>query len=267
MQQQTTRAARDVVAPIQLSEGEVRFYNDEGYILLPGLLDEAAVAKLRAEVLDVMAAAGVSPERLNQAASTRDKLIQSGQYLAGSALDSFIHSQALQAIASQLMQGPARLYMPFTAVKSGGGGGTFHFHQDNQYTRFDGPGINCWFALSDMSPENGCLQIVPRSHLAGTLDSVSPDGDGHRAVAQDPTRFLPIRMRAGDCVAFTRLTIHGSGANTTSQARLAYALQFHREDVSAAWDGETRLLSERPRWNVGPVAELSKPESKGRDGH
>ena len=83
------------------------------------------------------------------------------------------------------MEGPATLYLPFTAVKSGGGGGRFHFHQDNQYTRFDGPGINIWIALSPMSPENGCLQVVPRSHLAGTLDSVeNPDGDGHRTVAQ-----------------------------------------------------------------------------------
>jgi 2-oxoglutarate-dependent dioxygenase len=174
----------------------------------------------------------------------------------------------LREIATQLMEGPATVYLPFSAVKAGGGGGTFHFHQDNQYTRFDGPGINLWMALSPMSPENGCLMVVPRSHLSGTHDWVSPDGDGHRAVANDPTRFLPIRMNPGDIIAFSRLTIHGSGANHTNEPRLAYAVQFHRDDVNAIWDGEApRNLKENPRWSTGPATQITPPDAAGRDGH
>lgn len=270
LKEATSARLVDPIAPIRLSDGEVRFYNDEGYLLLPGLLSPEIVEAMREEVFAVMESAGFDRERLRHAGSTREKLVQSNQYLEDSALDAFVHSKSMREIASQLMGGPSTLYLPFTAVKSGGGGGTFHFHQDNQYTRFDGPGINCWFALSDMTPENGCLQVVPRSHHAGTLDSVSPDGDGHKAVASDPTRFLPLRMRAGDAIAFTRLTIHGSGPNTTDDARLAYALQFHRNDVRATWKDvvEPQLLVENPRWtHIGPVKELSKPDAKGRDGH
>jgi 2-oxoglutarate-dependent dioxygenase len=259
----------DPVAALSLSEGEKRFYADEGYLVLPGLLSDESVARLREEVLQVMESAGMSRERIRQASGTSDKLVQSHQYLPGWEMDGLVNSPSLLLIAAQLMGGPSTLYLPFTAVKSGGGGGTFHFHQDNQYTRFDGPGINCWFALSDMTPENGCLQVVPRSHLDGTRDSVSPDGDGHRAVAQDPTRFLPVRMRAGDAIAFSRLTIHGSGPNTTPEARLAYAIQFHRNDVRATWQdtSQGQLLIEHPRWSTGPVAELSRPDARGRDGH
>jgi len=264
----TLEIARDIVAPLQLSEGEVRFYNEEGYLYMPGLLSGDGLAQAREEVLQVMEAAGFSYERLCQAQSSKDKLYQSGQYLAGSALDGLLNSPSLRSIAGQLMGGPSSLYLPFTAVKSGGGGGAFHFHQDNQYTRFDGPGINCWFALSDMSPENGCLQVVPRSHLAGTIDSVeSPDGDGHRTVAQDPTRFLPVRMRAGDCIAFSRLTLHGSGPNNTHEPRVAYAVQFHRNDVNATRGGETFNLLQRPGFDTSPVKKLSRPDEKSKDGH
>jgi 2-oxoglutarate-dependent dioxygenase len=120
-----------------------------------------------------------------------------------------------------------------------------------------------------MTPENGCLMIVPRSHAAGTLESeFSPDGDIHKKVKYDPTDFLPIRMRAGDCVAFTRLTVHGSGPNTTDQPRVAYAVQFHRNDVR--WidpkNGEKKLLTEFPRWTIKPVENYSVPTGK-RDGH
>ncbi len=157
------------------------------------------------------------------------------------------------------MQGSATLYLPFTAVKNGGGGGKFHFHQDNQYTRFDGPGINIWIALVEMSPANGCLQIAPSTHLDGTIDSVeSEDKDGHRTVAVEPESFLPMRMMPGDAVAFTRLTLHGSGANNTDEPRIAYAIQYHRDDVHATRNGEDiGLLKENPVYNNDPVEYFS----------
>lgn len=258
----------DVIPNWTLSKGEVRFYKDEGYLLLPGLLQSTAIDAVREEIFAVMEAGGLSRERLQQAQSSREKLIQSGQYLADSTLDALINSAHLRALATQLMGGPSTLYMPFTAVKSGGGGGTFHFHQDNQYTRFDGPGINLWFALSDMSPENGCLQVVPRSHLGGTLTAVdNPDGDGHRTVAQEPARFLPVRMRAGDCIAFSRLTLHGSGPNTRQEPRLAYVVQFHRNDVNATRAGQMFSLLAHPPHHTAPVPELSRPNARSQDGH
>ena len=257
-----------VVQPLQLSEGEIRFYKDEGYLVIPGLLNAEFIEELREEVFAVMEVAGASRQSLCQATQARHKLIQSGQYLAGSHLDWFINSADLLCVAAQVMGGPSSIYMPFTAVKSGGGGGRFHFHQDNQYTRHEGHSCNIWFALSPMSPENGCLQVVPRSHLSGTLDAVgSSDGDGHRMVAKEPERFLPLRMHPGDAVVFSRLTLHGSGPNLTNEPRLAYAVQFHRNDTSAFFDGESKLLTERPRFSTSPVSELSKPQAKSQDGH
>lgn len=259
----------DVVKPLELTEGEVRFYKDEGYLVIPGLLNPDDLHQLRENVLDVMEACGSDRERLTRSQSSKDKLIQSNQYLAGSALDGLVNSDRLRAIAGQLMEGLATLYLPFSAVKSGGGGGTFHFHQDNQYTRFDGPGINLWCALVDMTPENGCLQVVPRTHLQGTVDSVgSVDGDGHRMVAKEPDRFLPVRMHAGDVIAFSRLTIHGSGPNQTAEPRVAYAVQYHRDDVNRLTEDGPKSLKEFPVYtDIGPKTKLEMPTEKSLDGH
>jgi 2-oxoglutarate-dependent dioxygenase len=266
-----------VVNTLELSPGETRFYNDEGYLYIPGLIKQEFIEPLQRDVLDVMAACGATPERLRQAVQAvpgkiRDKLIQSHQYLAGSALDRFVNSPQMLHIAEQLMGGPSTLYLPFTAVKSGGGGGSFHFHQDNQYTRFDGPGINLWCALTDMTPENGCLQMAPRTHLQGTLDKMEnggdPNGDMYRMLAKDPERFLPVRMRAGDCVAFSRLTIHGSGVNHTREPRIGYALQYHRDDVHRMTPDGPLLLKDFPVYtDIGPKAGLAMPVEKSRDGH
>lgn len=260
----------DGVRALQLTTNEIKFYNTEGYLYLPGLISREDAAAMRAEVIDIMAGLGVSYERLCRAQDSGDKLRQTQQYLAGSRLDSLVNSPNLVDIAGQLMQGPSTVYMSFTAVKNGGGGGKFHFHQDNMYTRFDGPGINIWFALHEMTPENGCLMMAPRTHLRGTLDAVqSSDGDNHRMIRVEPEDFLHVRMMPGDAIAFTRLTLHGSGPNMTDEPRIGYAVQFHRDDVNAVWDHqEPRLLKTHPRWFTGPVDKITPPVVEEKlDGH
>ena len=249
------------VPPLKLTDGELKFYRTEGYLQIPALLSEADARDLHDEVMDLMKSIG---------GFEGNKLKQSWEYKVGSHIDHLINSHSLRGVAGQLMGGDSTLYLPFTAVK-GVGGGTFHFHQDNNYTHFDDgmKGINMWIALMPMTPENGCLMVVPRSHTKGTLESVfSPDGDAHKKVKYDPTDFLPVRMRAGDCIAFSRLTVHGSGPNQTHSPRVAYAVQYHRND--AAWidkeTGEHKLLTKFPRWTNKPVEQYSVPAGK-RDGH
>jgi 2-oxoglutarate-dependent dioxygenase len=63
-------------------------------------------------------------------------------------------------------------------------------------------------------------------------------------------------MRAGDAVAFTRWTVHGSGPNHTSEPRVAYALQYHRQDVKWLDGGEWKLLVDTPRFSTPPSDKL-----------
>ena len=249
------------VPPVTLADTEVRFYQDYGYLSLPGFVRAEAVEPLRQEVLDVAAAKGMTPQKMRQASDVGDKLRQFHAYLAGSQLDAMINGEATLSIAAQLAGGPVRRYNPFTAIKAGGGGGSFDFHQDNNYTRHEPAmgSLNIWVALVGMTPENGCLQVVPRSHLAGDIESVNAgQGDSHRKVAVDPEQFFHVRMRAGDAIAFTRWTVHGSGPNHTDEPRLAYALQYHREDVKYldTKDDQWKLLTENPKWNFGPLESL-----------
>lgn len=238
-------STNDPVLPLTLAPEEIAFYQREGYLLLPGLLTPDTIATMREETLKILTS--------KQQNLTGKKLVQTADFVAGSQLASLISSEHLRQLVEQLLAGPACLYMPFTAVKSAGGGGSFEFHQDNQYTRHDGPALNMWFALQDMTPENGCLRIEPRSHLDGTRESEqSRDGDHHRRVLQDPEHQYLLRMRAGDCIAFSRLTVHGSGPNTSDTHRVGYAVQFHRHDVNALIDGEWKLLKDNPRYNLTP---------------
>ncbi len=250
-----------VTNPLELTPAEIAFYRDQGFLVIPGFVRKEAVAALGEEVFAVLDANGVSRAQLEQARETVDKLRQYSQYLAGSGLDALINGTNSLAVASQLIGGPAHRYLPFTAVKAARGGGKFDFHQDNNYTQHEPAegSINIWVALVDMTPENGCLMVIPGSHRQGQRASrQSDDGDVHQQIDVKPEDCLPIRMHAGDAVAFTRWTIHGSGANQTDLPRLAYALQYHREDVKwlDAKTGQWQSLLHAPRWNVTPVEKL-----------
>lgn len=246
-----------LTTPRTLTPEDLSRYDEEGYVLLRGLIAPDEAARLRREVLDIMDVIGLG----------MTKLRQNHEYLGGGCLDGLVNSPDLCRTAGDLMGGPATLYLPFTAVKSAGGGGKFDFHQDNQYTRFDAPGINLWFALDTMTPDNGCLLIAPRSHTTGTLAAETLE-DGHKKTAVEPGDFVSILMEPGDCMAFSRLTLHGSGPNVSDAPRVAYAVQFHRDDARATWPGQDTpvLLKDHARWSTRPVTKISPPQGK-LDGH
>lgn len=247
----------DPCQPRLPTPAELAEFHARGFVILRSVVKPEAVAVLRAEVLAVVRARNLDQTYLGQ----------SGEYLAGSALDGWNNGGNLKALAEGFLGGPSRMYLPFTAVK-GPRQGRFTFHQDNQYTTLRGPaqhiGLNVWCALVPMSVANGCLQVVPGSHLAGTrvaMDSV--DCPGHRMITDEPASWVDCVMDAGDVVIFDRLNVHGSGINHTDQPRVAYAVQWHRDDTEAFFDGAWAKLSERPRYPTGPVAALTNQKQRG----
>ncbi|HYE05916.1 MAG TPA: phytanoyl-CoA dioxygenase family protein [Planctomycetota bacterium] len=247
----------DSIDPSRLREADIAAYHEHGYVVLRGMVAAGDCVALRDEILAIMSAIGL-PDGT--------PLRQSGEYLAGSALDRHVNGEGLRELAARLVGGPCRLYLPFTAVKAPGGG-KFSFHQDNQYTRLDGPAVNLWLALTPMGEAEGTLRMLPGSHRQGTLKSVeSTDAAGHRMVDFAVERFQTLELEPGDLVAFSRLTVHGSGANRSASPRIGYATQFHRDDVRAFFDERWELLTERPRWPMGPVARIGVPSGK-QDGH
>ena len=236
-----------------LTPTEKAAFARDGYVVARGLLAAECIPALRAEVLAILAARNLPQSYLAQAR----------EYLAGSPVDALVNSMRLKALVADLLGGASRVYLPFTAVK-GPGQGPFTFHQDNNYTRLDGPACNCWFALEPMRVGNGCLRVVPGSHRAGNLTSTASEAcPGHRQVAITPETWDDVVIEAGDCCVFDRLAVHGSGSNRTTSPRVAYAVQFHRDDTLALIDGQWVPLSDRPRYPTGPVERLSDQAQRG----
>lgn len=250
-------AITDACLPRLATADERRAFDAEGVVILRGLVRGGAVAAMREEVLAVVRARNLADSFLGQSA----------EYLRGGALDAWINGGSLRRLAEDLLGAPSRVYLPFTAVK-GPRQGRFTFHQDNQYTPHRGPGphlgLNAWCALTPMRVENGCLQVVPRSHRDGILPMVeSSECPGHRRLAREPESWTDCIMEPGDVAVFDRNNVHGSGANRTGAPRVAYAVQWHRDDTEAFFDGAWALLRDRPRFATGPVDRLTAEAGRG----
>ncbi len=244
---------------VRLTPEQMTQFHNQGYVIVKGLMRPEAIAAFRDETLAIVRARNLDNAYLGQ----------SYEYLAGGVIDRWIHGGNLKALADSILEGPASLYLPFTAVK-GPHQGRFTFHQDNQYTNCRGParhiGLNVWTALVPMTVANGCLQIVPQSHLAGTRASTaSPDCPGHKMVTEEPSAWIDCLMEAGDAVIFDRLNVHGSGENRTTDPRVAYAVQWHRHDTEAFIDGTWDLLTRRPAHPkaLRPVAAITSEKQRG----
>jgi ectoine hydroxylase-related dioxygenase (phytanoyl-CoA dioxygenase family) len=93
--------------------------------------------------------------------------------------------------------------------------------------------ISAWIAVTDSTPEMGCVQIIPGSHqtvvphVALGRDDELPSNfvKGADPAAYNPLDAVSVPMRAGEAILFNERTLHHSAPNITSQRRIGLAVR------------------------------------------
>ena len=157
-------------------------------------------------------------------------------------VEAFLLGEKIAQITQTCLQADVQLFNEQFVVKGAGKGASFAWHQDGAYVGYDHPSyLTVWIALDDTTEENGCVYVLPRN-----LDE-NPGLDPHEwnesgtemngYFGTDPG--LPMHAKAGTIVAFSSLTLHRSGPNTTPNPRRAYVCQYSVEPIR---DPETGAL-------------------------
>jgi ectoine hydroxylase-related dioxygenase (phytanoyl-CoA dioxygenase family) len=119
--------------------------------------------------------------------------------------------------------------------------------------------------LQDVTVENGCMRYIRGSNLGPLYPHRSPRDDprihGLETVSPpDLSDCVAIPMRAGDAVIHLSHTLHGSGANTSDEPRLAYVLGYsvrtRRDNLLTGdypWNLEKRTAREQRAFNSLPL--------------
>jgi hypothetical protein len=109
--------------------------------------------------------------------------------------------------------------------KPAGQGTVLPWHQDGgDVWKLDrDPLITIWVALDPATTENGCLQVIPGSHLLGLVTargSTLSDEDAERYAP--PEAAVPLEVEAGHAVVLHNWLIHRSGVNPSPIPRRAF---------------------------------------------
>ncbi len=239
---------KEAWAQFRLSEAQIEFFHEHGYLAGIQLLNDAQVETLRQELSEL-----VDPQHpqhhlfyefhSNESADPAKVLFHAlGAWrITPGFHDLLWHPQFVMA-ASQLLGGAVRFWHDQLFCKPAYHGGGVAWHQDYSYWTRTQPlaHLTCWVGLDDASRDNGCLQYIPGSHrwpdlpitgLAGDMDAIQSVLSAEQKAAFQP---VAVELKKGQCSFHHPRLIHGSYANATARQRRATVINVFRDGVRSA---------------------------------
>lgn len=218
-----------------LTQEQLDFYHENGYLLVKGLFTREEAAAFRAEahalierlqrVTDVDATWGSARE----VTMTKTALLHCHNVQFQSAIFTrLLVDERLTDIAADIIGSPnVQLHHNKLFIKPPEKGSPFPMHQDRPFFPHDKDTMIAAIIHFDDAPlEKGCVRMVPGSHKLGPLPHVQ-EGGWHLPFDQYPLESsVACEAEAGDVLFFSYLTIHGSGVNVSNEARTTLLVQM-----------------------------------------
>lgn len=224
-----------------LTEAQLNFYEENGYLLVEGLLPPAEAAAYRTEChqlaerlsqhKDIDATWGSAREAFAEAKTSKLLHCHDVQFEAA-AFAKLLVDDRFTDVAAQLIGSPdVLLHHNKMFIKPPEKGSPFPLHQDYPYFPHQGMSMTAAIFFFDDAPlEKGCVWVMPGSYKNGPL-AHDETGGFHLSAEEYPLeRGVPCPAKAGDVLFFNYLTVHGSGLNTSQEARTTLLVQFRRPD-------------------------------------
>ncbi len=253
--------ATDNVTRGSLTDEQIDFYDREGYLVLPHLVNDEDLAGVRQAMqqkVDMIADAlradgliddihadasferrlallfdGLSDEEfLKYGRSWRDRL--PGYY------DLMSNPKIVDAVEGLI--GPEIFANPVYNVRPKVpkvAAGAVPWHQDKSYwpDANANPVITVWIPLVDATEVNGCLHIIPRTHKKRVIEhhAETYSGTGYTEVALDYVErkkrdVISLPLEAGGAILFNDRLVHSSTPNRSDHVRWSVDLRYQPTD-------------------------------------
>ncbi len=234
----------------RLSDEQLEFYREHGYLAGIPLLNREQLEVLQREVLEL-----INPNHpgnslfyefnSNESANPEQTLFHAlGAWRILPGLHDVLWHPGFTVPAAQLLEGAVRFWHDQIFYKPAHHGGIVLWHQDYSYWTRTQPmaHLSCWIGLDDSTQDNGCLHYVPGSHRWNLLPRIDFANDMNAIVEtltpEQKREFkpVPIELKQGECSFHHPLMVHGSFENRSDSARRAVVLNVFRDGVISASD-------------------------------
>ncbi len=253
--------------PKPLNNEQVRFFVENGYLIMPGLVGPGELEELKADTLNIARGRYECKNlpRLPDALSDREVLqnllcIHQPHFISTTMLK-YVKHPLICGVLSQVTaahlpewDGSVKCMQSMLFVKPPGFQGQA-WHQDEIYipTR-DRSLIGAWTAIDDATVENGCLWIVPGSHRSGYLypqhEHTNPDeyDSASESFGFDDSKQIPVEVKAGSVVFFNGYLLHRSQKNRSNIYRRVLVNHYMNSYSLLPWHvkpGEAAAAADR----------------------
>lgn len=251
----------------KLTPQQVRFFHEEGYVIVPDVFDPADLDALRAalhaeierkarelkaagelehlhEELDFdrrLAAIYRDSKEKGEALMRHLEGLRGGGFHASEMFDFIAHPKLLGAVSALLgteeivASSVYRIRPKLPNI----GRGVVPWHQDSGYfaSHCDASMIlTCWIPLVDATVENGCMQILPRTHEGAVATHHTGGNAGFLVIKDenlpaDPRRAITAACPKGGVVFMTNRTPHCSTPNYSDHIRWSADLRYQSAEV------------------------------------
>jgi hypothetical protein len=237
-----------------------RYHRDGHYAPLPVLSpEEARACRARLEAFEAERG-GPLPDELRHRAHV---------FLAW--LDELVrHPRILDAVEA-ILGGNLLVWSSTLFIKEGRDGTHVPWHQDSRAYGARAPDVvTAWVALTDSTPENGALQVIPGSHRQPELEHAVqhvPDSLLTRrpevALGVNEADAVMVPLRAGEMSLHHSGLVHGSPPNRAADRRIGLAIRYVRPSPGRMAGPRDRAMLVRGEDADGDFDLVPRPERDG----
>ena len=244
----------------KLSEEQLAFFNEYGYLSHVKILEEEAIAQLQTE-LEAIRNPNHPGHKLfyefhtNESSDPNTVLFHSlGHWRITPGFHDILWNPRFVVAASQLLGNKTvRFWHDQLFCKPAHHGGVVAWHQDYSYWTRTTPmqHLTCWVGLDDATTDNGCLYYIPQSHKWKLLDKIDLGGDMDSlknyltpTQQQQYDQKVAIEMPKGYGSFHHPLMVHGSYENRSPIARRAFVLNVFADGTIS--NSEEEMLAGVP---------------------
>jgi len=213
-----------------LTKDELNFYRENGYVIVRQLFDPEEMELVRAVCQSDPKLKEVFKPVIDNDGKTWGASVWAG---LNDSLVSIVTQTARMVSAAEAITGESCYFMYSKIVqKAAYDDAIVYWHQGFPGWYYDGcpfPDLFASFsiAVNRNTKDNGCLQVIEKSHLLGRIDHIS-EGNSEKVRcnpkqiirALEHLKVVDCEMETGDVLFFHGNTIHGSLENKTGDVRI-----------------------------------------------
>eukprot|EP01047_Picozoa_sp_COSAG01_P046891 COSAG01_NODE_4435_length_5025_cov_1227.940867_3_plen_258_part_00 len=245
-----------VVTPQQQRE-----FSEDGYLIVPGLLDERETNLL-------MTVAKSDRASLTEAYAKKDASGGESRLVVHNELDhspyaAIVRSQRIVMAMQSLLDDEVYHYHHKMMLKEPLIGGAWEWHQDYGYWYDNGclyPDMaSCLIAVDRATRENGCLQVVRGSHKLGRLEHGKTGGQTGAnlervAAVLERLELVYCELSPGDAIFFHGNTLHRSDQNKSQHSRWSLICCYNTKHNNPYVESKHPSYEPLEIWNDQDVA-------------